>query len=84
MPVSVSNLYRVQETPQREECIRAIAHNYAESSANTLIVPPDNTSRRELNVAVREELKERGFLAPNDRSFRVLVLRQDTTGADCA
>jgi len=75
---------RVREIPQREERIRAVAHNYADSPANTLIVSPDNTSRRELNVAVREELKERGFLAPDDRSFCVLVPRQDMTGADRA
>jgi len=49
-----------------------------------LIVSPDNASRRELNLAVREELKERGSLAPNDHSFRVLVPRQDMTGADRA
>ena len=75
---------RVQEIPQREERIRAIAHSYAESPANTLIVSPDNASRRELNLAVREELKERGSLAPDDHSFRVLVPRQDMTGADRA
>jgi conjugative relaxase-like TrwC/TraI family protein len=75
---------RVQEIPQREERIRAMAHSYAESPANTLIVSPDNTSRRELNLAVRDELKKRGSLAPNDHSFRVLVPRQDMTGADRA
>ena len=75
---------RVQEIPQREERIRAVAHSYADSPLNTLIVSPDNASRRELNLAVREELKARGSLAPNDHSFRVLVPRQDMTGADRA
>ena len=75
---------RVQEIPQREERIRTIAHNYAESPANTLIVSPDNASRRELNLAVREELKEHGALSPDDHNFRVLVARQDMTGADRA
>ena len=75
---------RVREIPQREERIRAVAHSYADSPLNTLIVSPDNASRRELNLAVREELKERGSLAPNDHSFRVLVPRQDMTGADRA
>jgi len=75
---------RVREIPQREERIRALAHSYSDSLVNTLIVSPDNASRRELNLAVREELKERGSLAPNDHSFRVLVPRQDMTGADRA
>jgi ATP-dependent exoDNAse (exonuclease V) alpha subunit len=47
-----------------------------------LIVSPDNASRRELNVAVRQELKANGALAPQDHTFRVLVQRQDMTGAE--
>ena len=47
-----------------------------------MIVSPDNASRRALNVAVREELKAKGTLAPDDQPFRVLVPRQDMTGAE--
>ena len=72
----------VQEIPDREERIRAIAKKYVESPENTLIVSPDNASRRELNVAVRQELKAIGALAPEDHAFRVLVQRQDMTGAE--
>ncbi|MDX6457710.1 MAG: hypothetical protein QOE55_1407 [Acidobacteriaceae bacterium] len=75
---------RVSEIPDRQERIRAIARTYAESAANTLIVSPDNLSRRELNVAVREELRDRGALLTEDHSFSVLVQRQDMTGADRA
>jgi ATP-dependent exoDNAse (exonuclease V) alpha subunit len=35
-----------------------------------------------LNVAVRQELKANGTLAPEDHTFRVLVQRQDMTGAE--
>jgi conjugative relaxase-like TrwC/TraI family protein len=73
---------RVQEIPNREERIRAIAKSYVESPQNTLIVSPDNASRRELNLAVRQELKANGTVAPEDHSFRVLVQRQDMTGAE--
>jgi conjugative relaxase-like TrwC/TraI family protein len=73
---------RVQEIPNREERIRAIAKSYVESPQNTLIVSPDNASRRELNAAVRQELKAHGAIAPEDHSFRVLVQRQDMTGAE--
>jgi ATP-dependent exoDNAse (exonuclease V) alpha subunit len=73
---------RVKEIPNAEERIRAIAKAYVESPEKTLIVSPDNASRRELNVAVREELKAKGALAPDDRNFSVLVQRQDMTGAE--
>jgi conjugative relaxase-like TrwC/TraI family protein len=73
---------RVKEIPDTQERIRAIAKSYVESPEKTLIVSPDNASRRELNVAVREELKTIGTLAPEDYTFRVLVQRQDMTGAE--
>jgi len=73
---------RVREIPGTEERIGAIARSYVESPEKTLIVSPDNASRRELNVAVRQELKANGTLAFEDYSFRVLVQRQDMTGAE--
>ena len=73
---------RVKEISGAEERIRAIAKSYVESPDNTLIVSPDNASRRELNEAVRRELKATGTLAAEDHSFRVLVQRQDMTGAE--
>jgi conjugative relaxase-like TrwC/TraI family protein len=73
---------RVKEIPGTEERIRTIAKSYVESPEKTLIVSPDNASRRELNVAVRTELKANGTLAPEDHTFRVLVQRQDMTGAE--
>src|SRR5579862_9475680 len=73
---------RVKEIPNAEERFYTIAKCYVESPANTLIVSPDNASRRDLNVAVRQELKTNGSLAPEDHTFRVLVQRQDMTGAE--
>ena len=73
---------RVIEIPCKEERIGSIAKSYVESPEKTLIVSPDNASRRELNIAVREELKANGTLAPEDHTFRVLVQRQDMTGAE--
>jgi conjugative relaxase-like TrwC/TraI family protein len=73
---------RVKEIPNAEERVRTIAECYVESPENTLIISPDNASRRELNVAVRQELKATGSLATEDHSFRVLVQRQDMTGAE--
>ena len=73
---------RVKEIPNAEERVRAIAKSYVESPENTLIVSPDNASRRQLNVAVRQELKAIGTVAPEDHTFRILVQRQDMTGAE--
>jgi conjugative relaxase-like TrwC/TraI family protein len=73
---------RVREIPNAEERHRAIARSYVEAPEKTLIVSPDNASRRELNSAVRQELKANGTVAPEDHSFRILVPRQDMTGAE--
>jgi conjugative relaxase-like TrwC/TraI family protein len=73
---------RVKEIPGTEERIRAIARSYVESPEKTLIVSPDNASRRQLNDVVRHELKAKGTLDSEDHSFRVLVQRQDMTGAE--
>jgi conjugative relaxase-like TrwC/TraI family protein len=73
---------RVKEIPGTEERIRAIARSYVESPEKTLIVSPDNASRRQLNDVVRHELKANGTLDSEDHSFRVLVQRQDMTGAE--
>jgi hypothetical protein len=72
----------MMEIPSREDRIRTIAKSYIESPENTLMVSPDNASRRELNVAVRQGLKANGTLALEDHKFGVLVQRQDMTGAE--
>jgi ATP-dependent exoDNAse (exonuclease V) alpha subunit len=73
---------RVKEIPNREDRVRAIARSYIESPENTLIVSPDNASRREMNIAVRQELKANGTLGLEDHKFDVLVQRQNMTGAE--
>jgi conjugative relaxase-like TrwC/TraI family protein len=75
---------RIREIVDPQERIRAIARSYAASPENTLIVSPDNASRCDLNMAVRQELKSNGVVAAEDHSFRVLAQRQDMTGADRA
>jgi ATP-dependent exoDNAse (exonuclease V) alpha subunit len=73
---------RVKEIPDSGERHRAIAKSYVESPEKTLIISADNASRRELNAVVRQELKANGTVAPEDHSFRILVQRQDMTGAE--
>jgi len=73
---------RVKEIVDAEERIRAIAKSYSESPEKTLIVSPDNASRRELNAVVRQELKANGTIGSEDHRFRILVQRQEMTGAE--
>jgi hypothetical protein len=73
---------RVTEIPDPAERVRAIAKDYAAKPDNTLIVSPDNASRRDINDAVRHELQARGIVNLQEHSLRVLVPRQELTGAE--
>jgi conjugative relaxase-like TrwC/TraI family protein len=75
---------RVTEIADAEQRISAIAKSYAASPENTIIVSPDNASRRALNQEVRRELQAVGLLEKDDRLIRVLTPRSDMTGADRA
>jgi ATP-dependent exoDNAse (exonuclease V) alpha subunit len=80
----LQNQGRVTEIPDAEQRIAAIAKNYAAHPENTIIVSPDNASRRALNQAVRQELQTVGLLEIDNRSISVLTPRSDMTGADRA
>jgi ATP-dependent exoDNAse (exonuclease V) alpha subunit len=73
---------KVKQIVDPQERTQMIARNYVASPERTLIVSPDNVSRHELNHAVRQELKATGALKPEDHIFRVLIPRQDMTGAE--
>jgi len=73
---------RVTEISDPQERIAAIARSYAGSPDNTLVVSPDNASRREINQAVRAELQMHGIVDGENHAVRVLVPRSDMTGAD--
>ena len=73
---------RVVEIPDRAQRIEAIAKEFARSPERTLVVSPDNASRREINEAAHGELQRRGLVARDDRAVKVLVPRSELTGAD--
>lgn len=73
---------RLTEIRDPEQRIAAIAKAYAAHPENTIIVSPDNASRRAINQAVRQELQALGGLDSIDHSMRVLTPRSDMTGAD--
>jgi ATP-dependent exoDNAse (exonuclease V) alpha subunit len=75
---------RVQQIENREERFQTIAQDYARHPQGTLVVSPDNHSRRELNVIIHHELQDRGQVQPQEQTFRVLETRQELTGADRA
>ncbi len=73
---------RITEIVDPQERIAAIAKSYAARPENTLIVSPDNASRRAINQAVRQELQALGVVDAKDHPMRVLAPRNDMTGAD--
>jgi conjugative relaxase-like TrwC/TraI family protein len=73
---------RVQEIEVRQERFAAIANEYARHPQSTLVVSPDNESRRELNTLIHREMQERGEVQRDDHTIRVLEPRQELTGAD--
>jgi conjugative relaxase-like TrwC/TraI family protein len=75
---------RVTEIADPQQRIEAIAKSYAGRPENTIIVSPDNASRRQINQAVRRKLQALGTLDMENRSMRVLAPRSDMTGADRA
>jgi conjugative relaxase-like TrwC/TraI family protein len=75
---------RVTEIVDAEERIARIAKAYSEHPEGTIIVSPDNASRRAINQAVRQEMQSIGTLEKDDHSVAVLVPRSDMTGADRA
>lgn len=82
---ALADLYqqgRIHEIADHRERIAAVASAYVERSEETLVVSPDNKSRRELNEVIHRELRSMGRVAQEEQRLGVLVPRQDLTGAD--
>jgi ATP-dependent exoDNAse (exonuclease V) alpha subunit len=73
---------RVHEIPDREARLSAIARDYAREPTGTLVISPDNESRRELNVLIHQQMQQRGDVSPEEHRLRILDARQEMTGAD--
>src|SRR6266852_7809092 len=73
---------RVHEIVVREERLGAIAREYAREPQGTLVISPDNESRRELNALIHREMQGRGDVSQEECKLRVLNSRQEMTGAD--
>ncbi len=79
---NLDNQGRVLEIKDREERIRDIAREYVRSPERTLIVSPDNESRREINAAIHQAMQAEGRVSTEQHHVHVLYARQDITGAD--
>ena len=73
---------RVHEIVGREERLGAIASEYAREPQGTLVISPDNESRRELNTLIHRQMQARGDVNPEEHKLRVLDTRNEMTGAD--
>jgi conjugative relaxase-like TrwC/TraI family protein len=73
---------RVVEIKDREERIKEIAHEYVRFPARTLVVSPDNESRREINQYIHRTMQAEDKVSGDEYRIHVLYARQDLTGAD--
>jgi conjugative relaxase-like TrwC/TraI family protein len=73
---------RVHEIVDRGERLKEIAREYAKKPEGTLVVSPDNESRRKINQVIHREMQTRGQVDTHEHRQRVLVARQEITGAD--
>jgi conjugative relaxase-like TrwC/TraI family protein len=73
---------RVHEIVDRDERLAEIAREYAAKPEGTLVVSPDNQSRREINEAIHRTMQRAGQVDHREHRMRTLVARQEITGAD--
>jgi len=73
---------RVYEISDRNERLKEIAREYATKPEGTLVVSPDNESRRAINQVIHQEMQTGGHVDTHEYEHRVLVARQEITGAD--
>ena len=79
---SLNQQGRVHEIKDRGERIGEMAREYARSPERTLVISPDNESRREINGHIHRAMRESGQVKGADHRVPVLYARQELTGAD--
>jgi conjugative relaxase-like TrwC/TraI family protein len=73
---------RVHEIVNSQERFGAIAREYSRNPEGTLVISPDNESRRELNSLIHREMQNRGDVSKDEHKLHILESRQEMTGAD--
>jgi conjugative relaxase-like TrwC/TraI family protein len=74
---------RVHEIPDRDTRLTALARAYAVDPDRTLVVSPDNRSCMDINHRIHAWMQTFGRVDAAEHHVRVLVPRQEITGADC-
>lgn len=73
---------RVHEVEDYDARIRAISREYVQKPEGTLVVSPDNQSRREINACIHRAMQEAGQVSAQEHTVPVLQQRQDLNTAD--
>ncbi len=73
---------RTIEAPNRQERLQKIADEFAKSPDGTLAIAPDNATRQDLNVAIRNELRDKDQITGRDQALAILVPRADLANED--
>jgi conjugative relaxase-like TrwC/TraI family protein len=79
---SLNQQGRVHEIRDRGERFGAMAREYARLPDRTLVISPDNESRREINGQIHRAMRESGQVTGTAYRVPVLYARQELTGAD--
>jgi conjugative relaxase-like TrwC/TraI family protein len=73
---------RVTEIVDDEDRLRAIASDYVNNSKRTLVISPANQERVAINSIIHAQLQSQGIIGNEDHEIRILINRQDMTGAE--
>ena len=79
---SLNQQGRVHEIKDRGERFQEMAREYARVPDRTLVISPDNESRREINGQIHRAMRESGQVTGTAYRVPVLYARQELTGAD--
>lgn len=79
---TLSDQGRITEIADDADRLIAIANDYASNPKRTLVISPANQERVAINSIIHRQLQEQGIVSQNDHELKVLVNRQDMTGAE--
>jgi conjugative relaxase-like TrwC/TraI family protein len=79
---SLNQQGRVHEIEDRAKRFQEMAREYARVPDRTLVISPDNESRREINGQIHRAMRESGQVTGTAYRVPVLYARQELTGAD--
>jgi conjugative relaxase-like TrwC/TraI family protein len=73
---------RITEIADPRERLKAVAKDYCEQPASTLVISPANKERIELNQLIHQQLQSTGQISKRDYRTKVLENRNELTGAE--